>query len=66
MAFDPFPQRAAGDGAGKELNQPDAVSLFLFFGKCGQQTIAVGNYPVVITVQNGSWDGGHDSNQSRT
>jgi hypothetical protein len=25
MAFDPFPQRAASVGAGKELNQPDEV-----------------------------------------
>ncbi len=62
MAFDPFPQRAAGVGARKELNQSDEVSLFLFFGKCGQWTIAVENYPAVITVQNGSWNWGHDSN----
>jgi hypothetical protein len=32
-AFDLFPRRAAGVGARKELNQPDEVSLFLFFGK---------------------------------
>jgi hypothetical protein len=62
MAFDPFPQRVAGVGAGEELNQPDEVSLFLFFGKCIQRTIAVGNYPAIITVQNGSRDWGHDSN----
>jgi hypothetical protein len=66
MAFDPFPHGAAAVGAGKELNQPDEVNLFLFFRKRGQQTIAVGNYPAVITVQNGSWDWGRDSNWSRT
>jgi hypothetical protein len=52
MALHPFPKYSHLNGAGKEFDMSDEVSLLLLFREWDKWGIAVSYYPTIIAVQN--------------